>query len=230
MKFKPVIALAAVALGVSALVGIPSANATPAVFTSTLPVTPITAQAYNLIAVGALVNIPPVDPANCGAGQNVDITAPSVSVPKLATVYALASTCLLPAQGVNLNTQATASAAKVSLLNGAIVLTGVRTQCFTNPAGFITAESTVATINGAKVSVGSLNITIPGIATIALDQNSQNPVAPVAGQNTTVRSVGALIQVLPHTVNVLGKPVNIPAQTISVDTCSITGSTARQAP
>lgn len=224
MKFKPAIAMVAVAVGVSALVGIPSANAAPAAFTSTVPITPITAQAYNLIAVGALVNIPPVDPANCANGQNVDVTAPQISIPKLATVNALASTCIVPGSGIVANTQATASAAKVSLLNGAIVLTGVRTQCFTNPAGFVTAESTVATINGAKVSVGALNITIPGIATIALDQNSQNPAAPVSGQNTTVRSVGALIQVLPHTVNVLGKPVNIPAQTISVDTCSITGS------
>jgi hypothetical protein len=223
MKFKRGIAVLAVVATAGVLVAMPSANAASGVFTSNVGIGPVTAQAYNLIAVGALVNIPPVDPANCAQGQNVDITAPTVTVPQIATVNALASTCLIPLPEVPNNTQATASAAKVSLLNGAIVITGVRTQCFTNSDGVVTAESTVATVNGLKVSLGAVNITIPGIATIALDQNSQNPAHPVAGQITTVRSVGVLVQVLPHTVKVLGKSVNIPAQTISVDTCSITG-------
>jgi len=202
----------------------PTANATAAVFVSNVPMNVFTAQSYNLLAVGALVNIPPTEAANCGAGQEVDISAPTISVPNLATVNAVSATCLVPGPlNENVNSQATASAAKVSLLNGAIVLTGVRSQCFTNPAGFVTAESTVATVNGAKVSLGSVKITIPGIATVAINQNSQTPAHPLPGALTTVRSVGVLVQVLPHTVNIGGHAVNIPAQTITLDTCSITG-------
>jgi len=224
MKTKRLIALLAVALGVSALAVMPSANAAPAVFTSNVAINTFTAQSYNLLAVGGLINIPPTEAANCGPGQALDISAPTISVPNLATVNAVSSTCLVPSpEDQNVNTQATASAAKVSLLNGAIVLTGVRSQCFTNPAGIVTAESTVATVNGAKVSLGALKITIPGLATIALNQNSQTPAHPTPGELTTVRSVGVLIQVLPYTTHILGKAVTVPAQTISVDTCSITG-------
>jgi len=202
----------------------PTANATAPVFVSNVPMNVFTAQSYNLLAVGALVNIPPTEAANCGAGQEVDISAPTISVPNLATVNAVSATCLVPGPvNENVNSQSTATAAKISLLNGAIVLTGVRSQCFTNPAGFVTAESTVATINGAKVSLGSVKITIPGIATVAINQNSQTPLHPLPGALTTVRSVGVLVQVLPHTVNIAGHAVNIPAQTITLDTCSITG-------
>jgi hypothetical protein len=223
MKMKRVVALLAVAAGVSVMAVMPTANAAPAAFTSTVAISPVTAQSYNLLAVGALVNIPPTVAANCGPGQTLDIQAPTVSIPNLVTVNALSSTCLMPSEGVNANTQATATTAKVSLLGGKIIITGLRTQCFTNPAGIVTAESTVATINGAKVSLGSPKITIPGIATIALNQNSQTPAAPVPGQLTTVRSVGVLVQVLSYTVHLLGKTFVVPAQTISIDTCSITG-------
>lgn len=224
MKTKRAIAVLAIALGVTALGGMPSANAASGVFTSNVAINTFTAQSYNLLAVGGLLNIPPVEHANCGPGQALDISAPTISVPKIATINAVSSTCLVPSPGdPNVNTQATATAAKVSLLNGAIVLTGVRSQCFTNPAGIVTAESTVATVNGAKVSLGAVKITIPGLATIALDQNSQTPAHPAPGDLTTVRSVGVLVQVLPYTTHILGKAVTVPAQTISIDTCSITG-------
>ena len=221
MKTKRVVALLAVALGVSAVIAMPSADAAPAVFTSNVAIAPATAQSYNLLAVGALLNVPPTEAANCGNGQNVDVSAPTLSVPGVATANLIASTCLIPSGGNP--AQATASAAKVSLLGGKIIITGVRSQCFTSSTGVVTAESTVATINGVKVSLGALNITIPGIATVALDQNSQTPKAPAPGDLTTVRSVGVLVQVLPYTAKILGKSVTIPAQTISVDTCSITG-------
>lgn len=220
MKAKRVIAVLAVAMGVGALLGTPSANAASGVFVSTVPMSPLTAQSYNLLAVGGLLNIPPVEAANCGPGQSFDISAPTIPLGTLATINAVSATCAMPGPlNENINSQSTASAAKVSLLGGKIVLTGVRTQCFVNPQGFVTAESTVATINGSKISLGALNLTIPGLATIALDQNSQS----INGPTVTVRSVGVTIKVLPYTTHILGKTVTVPAQTVTVDTCSITG-------
>ena len=220
MKTKLVVGLMAVALAVVGVVGMSSANAAPAAFTSSVPVAPLTAQSYNLLAVGGLLNVPPTEAANCGPGKALDINAPNLTVGTLASVFAVSDTCLIPSGGT---TQATANAAKVSLLGGKINITGLRSQCYTNSAGYVTAESSIATINGLKVTLGALKITIPGIATVALDQNSQDPVNPGPGALTTVRSVGVLVQVLPYTIKVAGKSVAVPAQTISLDTCSITG-------
>lgn len=226
MKTKRVIALLTVMLGMSAaLVGTSqNANAATNSLVSNVPIQTISAQAYNLLAVGALVNIPPTTAANCGAGQAVQISAPTVAVPNVAEVNAISSTCLVPSEAdPNVNVQATATAAKVSLLGGAIVITGLRSQCFQNPQGFVTAESTIATLNGAKVALGAVNLTVPGIASIQLNQSSQIPAHPAPGQSVTVRTVGVSVQVLPFTKVIAGHAVSIPAQTITIDTCSIVG-------
>ena len=123
-------------------------------------------EAFAIQATG-LVSIPKTPLATCP--PNSALTQVGLNVPAVANLGVLNASCTLdPATGT---TTATASVDSASLLGGAIRLTNISSTCVSGPGG-VTRSSTVGTINGVPIGVGSGSLTIPLVATVRYNETT----------------------------------------------------------
>ena len=97
----------------------------------------------------------------------------------------------------------------------------VHSRCEADQFGNTTVGSTVATINGHPIGNVPGALSIPGVATVYFNVNSDTT-DPVSGV-TTMQSIGVLVVIPGHSYSLLGRTYTTPTQTITLSECSITG-------
>jgi hypothetical protein len=125
-------------------------------------------EAFAIQATGP-VTIPKTPHATCPPDET--LTQAALNVAPLAVVNGLNADCTVdPATG---ETVATASIDQASLLGGAIVISNIESSCVSNADG-VTRSSSVGTINGNPIGIGSGSITIPLVATVFFNETTTN--------------------------------------------------------
>jgi hypothetical protein len=220
MKARRIAAVAAVVLGLSGLTGIASAGASvpPPTLTSSAPLYTIGATGYNY-ALSGPIHYAPHMLANCVGFPSASVKGLSLTVPGIGTVYLPADSCFV--SDFTLAAEGHSSIAGANLLNGRIRVGAVQSDCVAKDDGVTTVGSTVASINGAPIGNVPGSLVIPGVASVYTNLNTET-YDPESGV-TTMQSIGVLIIVPAHTVFVLGKPVTVAAQTITLGECSVSG-------
>lgn len=218
MRIRRAVAVLAAACGAVALFGTGTANAAPTL-SSSAPLYTINADAYNISASGPIHYAPHLW-ANCLGFPSYSNKTFSLSIPGIGTVALPASACGVSDQDDS--AFGFQSATGASLLGGKIVLGAVTSACYTDAAGNTTVGSTVAFLNGKAIGNTPLTISLPGIATVYLNKNSET-YDPESGL-TTLRSIAVQVVVPAKTATLLGHTYVISqAQTITLGECSISG-------
>jgi hypothetical protein len=122
-------------------------------------------EAFALQANG-LVTIPRTPLATCPPDEWETIASLSLGI---GTVTALHAECTLDTGDGT--TRASATVDGANLLGGAIRITGVSSTCVAGAAG-ITRSSSVGTINGIPIGLGSGSLGIPGVATVFYNETT----------------------------------------------------------
>ena len=125
------------------------------------------AEAFALQAIG-LVNVPKTPLSSCPPDDAKTVVSISLG---LGTVTALHSQCT-----VDPNTGTTTAAATVgnaNLLGGLVRITDISSTCVADANG-LHGSSTVGTINGIPIGLGSGSISIIGVATVFFNETSTN--------------------------------------------------------
>lgn len=129
-------------------------------------VTFLPGEAFAIEANG-LLTIPKTPHATCPPDES--LTQAQLNVPGLATANALNADCTVDAESGE--TIASASVDEASLLGGLITITNIESTCQSNADG-ITRTSSVGTINGTEIGVGSGSITIPLVASVFFNETT----------------------------------------------------------
>lgn len=144
-------------------------------------------EAFAIQATG-LVTIPKTPHATCPPDEV--LTQASLNL-AIAVVNALNASCTVdPDTG---ETVAAASIDQASLLGGAITISNIESTCVSNASG-VTRTSSVGTINGTPIGIGSGSITIPLVATVFYNE-------------TTTNSAGQLVQNAIRVQTLLGQQI-----------------------
>jgi len=218
MKARRLIAVAAVALGATALVSAAPVGATTAPPTISDNLITTGADAYNIAATGPIHYAPHLHSV-CTVGQSVNKTF-SLSVPGIGSVSLPVSSCFVN-PGDDLSAGGAADVTGASLLGGRLRIGAVHSRCSSDYYGATTVGSTVVSINGAAIGNTPGALTIPGLATVYFNVNSSN-YNPDTGL-TTLSTIGVLVVIPGHTYSLLGRTYTTPTQTITLSECSITG-------
>lgn len=122
-------------------------------------------EAFALQANG-LITIPKTPLTTCPPNESETIASVSAGI---GTVTALHAECTLdPDDGT---TRASATVGSANLLGGLVRITDISSTCVAGASG-ITRSSTVGTINGMPIRLGSGSVGIPGVATVFYNETT----------------------------------------------------------
>jgi hypothetical protein len=218
MKARRLIAVAAVALGATALVSASPAGATAAPPTISDSLVTYYADAYNIAATGPIHYAPHLHSV-CNVGTSVNKTF-SLSVPGIGSVSLPVSSCYV-APDDDFSANGSADVAGATLLGGRLAIGAVHSRCNADYFGNTTVGSTVVSINGRPIGNTPGALTIPGLATVYFNVNSSK--TDPETRLTTLSTIGVLVVVPGHTYSLLGRTYTTPTQTITLSECSISG-------
>lgn len=140
----------------------------------------VRAEAWAISASG-LLTVTKTPHATCP--PNSDLTTATLTVPALATVQALHAECTLdPSTG---HTDASAEISSATLLGGVVRVSDVETDCMARESG-LSGSSRVGTLNGRPIGTAPTTISIPGVATVYLNQTVNGPNGQLAQYSVRV--------------------------------------------
>jgi hypothetical protein len=113
-----------------------------------------------------LITIPKTPLATCPPNESETIASLSVGVGAITTLHA---ECTVDTNDGT--TRASATVGSANLLGGLIRITDISSTCVAGASG-ITRSSTVGTINGIPIGLGSGSLGIPGVATVSYNETT----------------------------------------------------------
>ena len=218
MRIRLAAAVVAAACSAVGLIGTGTANAASPTLTSDAPLYTIASDAYNIAAAGPIHYAPHLH-ADCVGFPSASLKSFSLSIPGIGTVSLPASYC--DVSGDTYAAHGYQAIAGANLLGGRIVVGALTSSCVADDSGVTTVGSSVATLNGHAIGSNPGVLSIPGVATVYFNRNTET--VDDAGV-TTMRSVALEVDVPAKTVTLLGKTyVLTAAQTITLGECSVSG-------
>lgn len=218
MRIRLAAAVIAAACGAVALIGTGTAQAASPTLSSDVPLFTTASDAYNIAATGPIHYAPHLH-ANCVGFPSASLKSFTLSIPGIGSVSLPASYCDVSA--ADLSAHGYQAVAGANLLGGRIVVGAVTSSCVADAAGNTTVGSSVATVNGHAIGSNPGVLSIPGVATVYFNRNTET--VDDSGL-ITMRSVALEVDVPAQTTTLLGRTYVIsPAQTITLGECSISG-------